>query len=243
MYRWYWWSSFALMGMLLAACGLQVINGSGNVVTEARPVSNFNAVSLSGTGELTIIQGESEALTVEAEDNVMSHLRTEVRNGTLTLGLAHESWLQVVRPTQPIKFKLTVKKLTDLDLSGSGSIQAATLTTDQLAVTVSGSGDLEFAQLAATNLTCTISGSGKAQFAGAVTGQTVVISGNGDYQAGNLKSQTGQITVSGSGQVTVWVQTALDVEISGSGMVNYYGAPKLSTEISGSGQIKDLGDK
>jgi hypothetical protein len=47
-----------LVVLLLAGCGSTVIYGSGHVVTESRTVRNFDAVTLSGNGELTITQGE-----------------------------------------------------------------------------------------------------------------------------------------------------------------------------------------
>ena len=37
----------------LAACGLSVVCGSGNLQNEARPVSGFEVVTLSGSGSIS----------------------------------------------------------------------------------------------------------------------------------------------------------------------------------------------
>ena len=56
-----------VMLLLLTACGLNVVQGSGNIQTEARPVSGFDSVTFSGSGEMVITQGDSESPTVTSE--------------------------------------------------------------------------------------------------------------------------------------------------------------------------------
>src|SRR5437588_11641926 len=75
--------------LLLAGCtapASTTIRGSGNVITTHRDVSGFSEVALLGTGTLTITQTGSEALTIEAEDNIMPKIKTEVTNNRLMIG-------------------------------------------------------------------------------------------------------------------------------------------------------------
>ena len=72
--------------LLLAACDGGDQGGSGKVITEERDVSGFDRVHLTGSGVAEIIQGETESLVIEAEDNIMSSIESKVENGTLTLG-------------------------------------------------------------------------------------------------------------------------------------------------------------
>ena len=62
--------------LVVSACG--VVGGSGKVETETRQVSGFTAIDLTGTGEVTIEQGETESLTIEADDNVLPALTSKV---------------------------------------------------------------------------------------------------------------------------------------------------------------------
>jgi len=233
----------SLIVLLLTSCGIKYVNGSGRIISETRSMSGIEAVSLAGSGDLTLVQGETESLSIEADDNLLPHIKTEVQGGRLTIGFDREDWPVFYRPSQQIRFILTVKDVTALDLSGSGNIKAEALTADHLALTVSGSGDITIGRLDAAELTYILSGSGDADIAGQVTRQDVTIGGSGDYQAGDMESQAAQVDIGGSGNVTLWAQDSLEVSVSGSGSVNYYGSPEVTTDNSGSGDINSLGDK
>jgi hypothetical protein len=232
---------FVLFAGLLAGCGLNLVQGSGNVVSETRTVSNFHAIDLSGTGELQIQQGDTETLTIKAEDNILPYLKSEVVGGTLQLGA--KSPTTAIHPTQTIIYVLTVKNLDAVNISGSGNLTMPALKTNRLDVSVSGMGNINIDELTTDNLSLSVSGSGKAKLAGAATNQTIHISGSGDYNAGDLKSDTTSISVSGSGNLTVWAIKSMNVSISGSGSVSYYGKPNITQNISGVGKISGLGEK
>jgi len=250
---------FALVALLGVGCG-PVIEGSGNVTTETRQVSNFSQVELLGIGDVSVTQGDTETLRIEAEDNLIPYITTEVHGDTLEIGFKPDMPLNIW-PTKPIKFYLTIKNVTGLQVRGSGNINADRLAADQLRLTVSGSGNVNINQLDVKALTNTISGSGdilvdqlkadttttmingsgNCSLAGETTGQSTRISGSGDYLAFDLKSQTAAMHVTGSGDVQAWVTEALDANVAGSGDVKYYGTPKVSQHIAGSGNVSGLG--
>jgi len=105
----------ALLTLGLYGCarlgGFNVISGSGNVTTQTRPVSGISAVSLTWIGELTITQGDSEGLTIEAEDNILPLIATRVEDGKLIIGLVDTVAGNSVVPTKPVKYNLQVKTL------------------------------------------------------------------------------------------------------------------------------------
>ncbi len=232
-----------LLILLLPGCsGPGIITGSGNVVTDSRSVSGFSRVILSGAGDMALTQGDSESLTVEAEDNLLPYIKTEVANGTLTISQDAGPG-RAIRTTKPIKYYLTVKDLSALTLSGSGGISATRLNLTTLELSLSGSGNVQLAGLALTTLTAGLSGSGNADLSGQANDQQVTISGSGEYRAGNLDTNQAQVQVSGSGTATVWARNTLEVTISGSGSVGYYGSPDVTRAITGSGKVNSLGDK
>jgi hypothetical protein len=232
-----------LLTFLLSACGLRVLNGSGTIVTESRSVRDFTGVNFSGFGELTLVQGEDEGLTIETDENLLPYLRTTVERGTLTIGLDDTLWLPMIRPTDSIRYRLTVKTLTNLALAGAGMIAADRLTTDQLTLAASGAGEITIADLTADEVSVEMSGAGTVALAGAAAHQTVELSGLGSYEAGDLTSETANVTLSGAGGATVWVTGRLDAEMSGAGSIRYYGAPQVHSESSGVGEVQSLGDK
>jgi hypothetical protein len=232
-----------LVAMLTSACEINMVSGSGKIITESRSVSGFNSVIFAGLGELNITQGSSEGLTIEAEDNIMPHILTNVTNGVLTISMDKENWQNVVRPTRNVKFTLKVRSLGGLELSGLGNVTMPALQADSLALKVGGAGNISIVSLNTGKVTCTMSGAGNVSLGGKVTSQTITLSGLGNYSAGDLDSQQATITVSGAGGATVWARSSLSVKISGAGSVSYYGTPTLTKDISGLGVINSAGTK
>jgi hypothetical protein len=221
-----------------------VITGSGNVARVDRRVSGFTAVALEGSGEVAITQGASEGLTIEAEDNLLPLITSEVRDGVLGLDFNRADWRDVIKPTKPIRFLVSVRDLSALDLAGSGTIQAGALQAPNLAVTLSGFGDVTLDELRGESLKATLDGSGNITAAGQIERLEIFLTGSGKVNADNLESQSATVSLGGSGDVTLWVRSQLDVSISGSGTVNYFGTPTIGKrDITGSGDINPMGDK
>ncbi len=222
----------------LAACQvgpLNIVNGSGKLRSEARTVRDFNEVAISGDGTLTIVQGATETLTIEADDNLLPLLTSNVESGRLVLGVKRNT---TVRSASGIRYRLTVKNLRAIRSSGSARVEATTLQADRFTIDTSGSSDIAIGQLTATDLDVETSGSGNVTIAGTVTSQRVQSSGSCNYHAGDLASKTARLAVSGNGDATVRVSDTLDVEISGSAQIGYIGTPRVTSDISGSGKVQ-----
>ena len=210
-----WRGSVVLIATVTMLVACSVTTGSGNMVSESRNVSGFTKIDLSGAGEVTIDQNGTEALTIEAEDNVMPKLTSEVVDGTLRLG---EKSSLTINLTKSVKYQVSVKDLSGLMISGSGAVTAAKITGPSLAVD--------------------INGSGKVTVGGTVENQNVEISGSGDYQAKDLQTKITTVKISGSGAASVAVSDSLDIDMSGSGTLTYYGnPPQVNQQISGSGSV------
>ena len=57
--------------------GQRSLRGSGDVITETRQVSNFTRIELDGSGDVEIVFGNKESITIEAEDNIMPLIETK----------------------------------------------------------------------------------------------------------------------------------------------------------------------
>ena len=209
------------------------ILGSGNVVSESRNVSGFTEVALESIGDLAIYQTGSESLTIEAEDNIIPKIKTEVKDNRLTIDIEPNTSIQA---TKPISYKLTVKDLNALELSGSGRIDAENINTNNLAVTNRGSGDVA-ANVDINNLKIAQGGSGEVKMRGKADTQDVNVSGSGTYQAENLQSKEAKIADNGAGEASINASDKLDVRINGSGSVEYIGNPTITQHINGSGEL------
>jgi hypothetical protein len=194
-----------------------LVVGSGNVISERRNVRDFDSVTMSGSGTLLLQQSGSESLVIEAEDNILPLLTSEVKDRRLVLGLKPGS---SYRASKKVVYHLTMKDLHGIGVSGSGDVQATGVSTDQLSLDGNGSFDMTLA--------------------GRAERLEVQISGSGEYQGQALESREAIVSISGSGDATVRVSDRLDASVSGSGNILYLGDPNLTQRVSGSGSIRRL---
>ena len=240
-----------LCSVVLVACGLSFdiggigerIAGSGNVISEVRAVSDFTRIDLLGSGELIISQGDHYALTVETDDNLMQYVKSEVQNGTLELSFTDEARTKNLQPSDGFVYRITVRELEGVQISGSGTITAESLESEMLVITLKGSGEARIGELDADDLTVQIVGSGEIGIGGVANKQSFLIAGSGSIDAGDLRGEAVVVTIPGSGSATVWATDSLHVTVAGSGNVDYYGSPQVSQSILGSGSVSGLGDK
>ncbi len=230
-------STLMILGaLMMSACGITVVRGSGKVVTENRAVSNYDSIVLSSIGDLVITQGDTESLSVEAEENVMKYIRTVVRGRTLHIYLDPISMV-TINPKVPMRFHVAMKNVNGLDLSGSGTIYTEKVAADDLKINISGSGNITIDDLTANSLSLDISGSGESRIIGMVDREKITVSGSGTVYHEELVSRDVTVNVSGSGTMYVNAADTLEIDVSGSGDVTYTGTPKVTQHISGSGDI------
>jgi hypothetical protein len=206
--------------------------GSGDIVTETRTVEGFDKIDLRGTGEVRITVDGTESLEIEAEDNIIDRLTSEVSGSTLILSADRP-----IRPTEDIIYTVTMASLEGIEISGSGAIEVSEFSTEDFSVDVSGSGAANVSDVAAESVFVRISGSGAVTISGDADDIDLSISGSGSFDGERLAVDIGDVDISGSGSATVNVSEILDVGVSGSGNVEYIGNPSVSVDSSGSGSV------
>jgi hypothetical protein len=168
-----------------------------------------------------------------------------------------------IQPSQSITYNLTVRDLSGLRLSGSGTFEVGALEASRLRVSLPGSGDINVESLSADELDVDLAGSGNIrledlrvkttdtslqgsgdiELEGHAIEETVTVSGSGNYWAGNLQADAANVSIPGSADVIVWVTGELKVRVNGSGTVQYYGEPLIDQSGLGSGKVTSLGNK
>ena len=214
-------------------------------VTEKREVGSFDRVHVRDIGEVILTQGEKESLVVEADADLISKVKTEVRSGVLNLEVG-SGWLDKLSlglaelSGKRVKYYLTVREIHEVKISGKGEVTADMIESDRLSIGISGMGNVNIASLSTGKLSVSISGRGEFTSAGSAVHQKVAISGSGDYNAIDLESQSAIVKISGQGNASVWASEELEAKISGYGKVEYRGSPTVSHSISGLGSVRQL---
>ncbi len=235
--------------LLLSSCsilsnfGVKVITPSNNIIGETRQVSGFTGVDFSTFGKVNMIQSNTETLSINGPDNLVSEISTTVSNGTLVIKNKENFTVSSLSSKDILTFTIGFKTLTSLNISGAGDVQVETFNTPSMNLAMSGAGNVVMNQLTTNSLNVNLSGLGGLEITGSAAQATIDISGAGSVNAPDMKLSKANVTISGLGGATLWVTDSLTGEISGAGSISYYGSPQTSTQASGLGQFKSLGSK
>ena len=209
------------------------IKGSGPVVSQDFNLPLIDGVQLSIDGNVSVTEGDTQMVRIEAQQNIIDNIRKTVSGGKWNI-----EYINPVNNHNGINIFITVPSINLVSISGSGNISSTNTFTDStnVFVQISGSGNISLGLLA-NRLESTISGSGNIFLAGEANEHKIVISGSGNVAAFGLETSKTNITISGSGNSEVFANDNLNVTISGSGNVFYIGYPAINVTISGSGAL------
>jgi hypothetical protein len=201
---------------------------TNDTTAQSRPIQDVERIVMRDYGELFVSQGDQESLTIEGDPEVLALVRTEVQGGTL----------DILR--RPLRYRVTVRTLSALDILGAARAQLDGIETARLALVLGGAGQIRATPLTAEHLDVDIRGAGRVKVTGRVGTQEVTVEGAGLYDARRLESGSASIEIRGAGAATVSVETSLSVVIQGMGSVDYYGPPTVERSISGLGTVNHL---
>ncbi len=228
----------ALGAMAALPCGAA---SAVELQQETRAVAGFHRIEIDGQARVTLVQGPTEDVTIEAAAAAMPRIHTDVRGGTLSVDVETSrsiwQWFsgRGAGPTPHLTIHL--RDVDRIEGAGTVTLDAGRLSSSDLHLDFAGACTLRVRDLQATSLYLDGSGAIKAEIGGKVARQKVDISGAGSYQAGELVSSDAVISVSGAGKALVNASNSLTVDISGAGKVEYLGDPKLKQSISGFGKV------
>ncbi len=215
--------------------------GGDDYVKESHTLAPFTAIDVTGLAEVVLVQGATDAVTIEVPRGQASRITATVRDRTLAINgsdVRDGPFGMFSRNLRPSRITVTFRSLEAIDASGAVKISASQLRTPMLKVNVSGTGLLRIDDLQTQLLKVAGSGAFKAELAGKATEQVVAISGAGNYQAAQLESNDARVAVSGAGKVVVNAKKTLKVGLSGAGIVEYLGDPELKQSVSGIGKVR-----
>jgi len=187
--------------------------GSGISKTESRAVTDFRRIVVEGSADLSVRVGDATSVSVTGDDNLVALVTTEVRDGSLVIGMKPGSYS------------------TRVDL------RVAITTPGLEALSIQGSSDAELSGISGETFSAEILGSGDVRASGKVDRLEAAVSGSGDLRLDGLESREAKVGISGSGDVDVWATEILVASVSGSGDVRYRGEPKVTKSVAGSGSV------
>jgi hypothetical protein len=215
------------------------IAGSKVIKTETRHTGAFQAIVLEYPADVTLQQGAEDVVWIQADDNLLTQISTEVASGRLTIKTLETEWKARVNASQPVKIAITAQNPNEIVLSGpAGTLEVNDLKAGTLKLVLSGAGQIRVTGLQAEVLDTVLSGAGDIQVGGAAEEIKVLLSGWGNFNAADLNSNKATVDLSGAGDVVVRVEKELVAMIKGTGSVKYFGNPHIAQTVTGAGSIK-----
>lgn len=189
------------------------VKGSGNVVSEKRNIAGFKAIEVGGIFEVEVVAQKDFSVEVEADDNLMQFVKTEVRNGTLEISTDKKV------STKNLRVRISAPDIDNLDVSGVAKVSVANLKNDSLKVETSGAS--------------------KVKVDGETRNLDADLSGASRIDAESLRAENVNVDGSGASNANVNVSGDLKADLSGASKVTYVGNPRnLEKSTSGASSVK-----
>lgn len=202
---------------LVSSCSIENIGGiegSGKAKTETRNLSGFKKIKAGSAMNLEITAQKDFSVTVEADDNLLEHIKTEVSGETLTISTKGR-----ISSKTKFNIKISMPELVDADISGASGATITNVKTDSLKLDANGAS--------------------KIKIDGEVKSLKATASGASGIDAENLKTENADAEASGASNITVSPTNELDAEASGASTVLYTNEPKnIKQNASGASTIK-----
>jgi hypothetical protein len=200
------------LSSLLLFTGCLGVHGSGVRKTEKRDLPAFTSIETTGAFEVEVTCQKPASFEIEADDNLLPLIETEVKGGVLRVTTTkHYS------SRGGIVLRIAIPNLESVRSTGAGKFHILDLKNDAFRIDSTGA--------------ATVVAEGQSK--------SVEISstGAGKIDAHNLRANKADVRVTGAAGVEVNAIDELDVTVSGAGRVTYSGSPKVNKHISGAGQV------
>lgn len=187
--------------------------GSGKTASEMRGHNGFKGVDVGGVIQVEITAQKDFEVEVEADDNLLQYIKTEVRGGTL-----HIETERKLSTSNPIRVRIFAPDINELDISGAAKVTVNDLKNSSISVDSSGAS--------------------KISLAGETAKLTIDVSGATKVDAENLKAENAAVEASGASHIGVNVTGRLSADASGASKIVYSGTPaNLEKKSSGASSV------
>jgi hypothetical protein len=209
--------------------GFGQIQGNGNVEKQVRPVGEFTQVSGAAGLDVYLTEGNENRVEVEADQNLLEVIETQVVNGRLRIRAAKN-----IGRAKSKKVHVTYVSLNGIEASsGADVIANSVVRSETLNLEASSGADLEVEVFAKEVFAETSSGSDM-KLSGKAESLSAKASSGSDLDARELLVSSCSADASSGADITVHVKDRLETEASSGGDIHYYGDPAAVSNRGGS---------
>jgi len=211
--------------------GVVGIKGNRNVVSEDRTIrSDFEIINVQQGINLTITQGKPTSISVEADENVIDLLITEVKNNELNIYFEKSVYQAKARNVYLTTENISkIKASSGASVKSENTIQAETLELD------SSSGSTMKIRANANEITSESSSGSSITIVGKSNSFTANSSSGSSINAKDLKTVNALTKASSGANIDVNVTGKLTAKASSGADIDYEGSPETVDKETNSG--------
>lgn len=226
---------FAFLLLNVSAAMAQGLRGNGKIASQDRNASNIKGIDVGGGFVVEVTQGSNEGVRIEAEENLLDNIKTEVRNGVL-----HIYNDRSVNSSKGMKAFVTLKDLESINISGGAKIiGTSSFKSPMLKLDMSGGSNVKL-NIVTEQVKGSLSGASKLVLQGKSPEVNMQLSGASKVEASELEAHQVRIQASGASSVKVYAQKELEINASGASSVYYKGSPTITSDVSSAARVGRL---
>ncbi|HKI89528.1 MAG TPA: head GIN domain-containing protein [Draconibacterium sp.] len=205
-------------------------SGNGHVAEQTRKVSSFDEIKVSRGMNVYISQGNEIKVVVEADENLLDIISTEVDNHTLKVTTTEN-----IRRATSKKVYVTIPEISGITaVAGSNAFSENVLHSKMLEISGSAGSNIKL-EVDAGKIDASASAGSNIKLEGKASSFTGKASSGANIKAEELTVAECNARVSSGANLWITVSENLDAHASSGGNIIYYGQPKTTNIESSSG--------
>lgn len=206
---------FLLVALFAVGCAFHHndVVGSGQRQRQKREIAAFSSISTDGAYQIEVVCQQALSLEIEADDNILPLISTDVSNGVLRIKSTRGFSVN-----RPILVKIGTPNIEGISASGAGTIEISGLKNDKFEIDSNGAPSIK------------------------VSGETgtldIEANGAGKVDTHKLRATKASVEANGVAKIEVFASDELNVNVSGPASVIYSGDPKLNKKVNGPGSVE-----
>jgi hypothetical protein len=213
--------SVSILVIAVQSCKTGCIQGSGNETTDKRQVAAFNKLDIAGSFKITLVQDSSNLLTINADDNILSVIKTEVNGDKLKISTDNKN----ICSSKQVTIMIGVRDLEAIAASGAVElISNGRLNLGDFDLNLSGATKVNL-DVAASNVESNGSGVSDITLKGQASSHSIVLSGSGEVHAFDFVVGNYSVEASGQSDCEINVIGELNIHSTGASDIKYKGNP------------------
>lgn len=227
-----------LGGLAVTGCtGIPIMpitnTGAVPTVTRVYDITDFEGVMTDHAFNIAITQGETYAVSVTVDENVIDRLTVEKDGDTLVIGFTRG-----LITVHTLQAEITMPRLSGVNASGASTVALVGFSGGMAFNGVVSGASRITGDMSAARTVLELSGASNVTLRGESDSLDATASGASKLNLGELAVRSATVNLSGASSALVNVSEALDATASGASTVAYLGNPQVRADTSGASTVK-----